>query len=375
MLRSKYTTPGHKIAFSGLSNIKREPNFKLKKLKEISNELTFIPSYTLHRETKKVKYRNPFFIYERRQQVQMDLIDMSQLKKYNNNITFLLVAIDCFSKKAWVEPMENKKGITTINAIKFFLSQMDKLPKAIFFDRGKEFVNKNVYTYLGKIGINIWHPNSELKAAIVERFNRSFQDLLFKYLTQNETNKYIDKINDILITYNTRGHRTLKYMSPNEAELYSNRHHVISALSQYYSKIVSTNIKPKYHVGDIVRIQKERTKFARGYHERFTRELFEIIKLNTRMPVPTYTLKSLNKGDTISGTFYNNELQRVQGDIYKVEQVLKKRTRNGEIEYFVKWLDFDNEHNSWILASDITEVYNQNQATDNTDTDKDNGVE
>jgi hypothetical protein len=234
---------------------------------------------------------------------------------------------------------------------------MQDLPKSIFFDRGREYVNQNVYNYLKELDIFVHHPNSPLKAAIAERFNRSLQDLIFKYLTQNETNRYIDVLEDLLTTYNTRGHRTLQYMSPNDAELEKNKNHVISALNQYYTKITSLQTKVKFAVGDTVRIEKERTKFARGYHERFTRELFEVVSVNRRMPIPTYKLKSLNTDEIIGGAFYNNELQKVSGDIYRVEKVLKKRTQHGVKQLFVKWMDFDSSHNSWIKESDITETF------------------
>ena len=40
--------------------------------------------------------------------------------KYNNRIRYLLCAIDLFSKYAWVVPLKNRKGVTTVNAFKKF---------------------------------------------------------------------------------------------------------------------------------------------------------------------------------------------------------------------------------------------------------------
>ena len=162
---------------------------------------------------------------------------------------------------------------------------------------------------------------------------------------------------DLLATYNSRGHCTLQYMSPNEGELEQNKNHVISALNQYYSKITAVKSKINFKVGDTVRVRRELTKFTRGYHERFGRELFEVVEVQQRMPIPTYKLKSLDKGDIVQGTFYNNELQKVKGDVYRVEKVLKRRKKNGQLELFVKWMDFGSAHNSWINAGDVTEVF------------------
>ena len=37
------------------------------------------------------------------------------------------------------------------------------------------------------------------------------------------------------------------------------------------------------------------------------------------------------------------------GEFYMVEKLLKKRNRKGKTAvYFVKWLDYDSRHNSWV---------------------------
>jgi hypothetical protein len=352
-----YTTPANPSAFSGINNVER--HFPNKKRAEINENLASINSYTLHREVKKVRTRNPFFIYVKRQQIQMDLIEMGNLARFNNGTRYLLVAIDCFTKKAWVVPMKNKTAKTTLDAIQQTLDDMHTLPRSIFFDRGREFVNKKVYPFLRRKRIRVLHPNSEIKAAIAERFNRSLQDIIYKYLTENETNNYIDVLSGLLSTYNNRGHRTLKFMSPNEAERNENKNFVVSALSDYYTKITSQQTRIKFKVGDIVRLYKYPTTFARGYQERFTRELFEVLSINTRMPIPTYTVKSCDEGDIIQGTFYSNELQKVTGGIFKVEKVLKKKVVNGKLRLFVKWQDFGSQHNSWIEEDDIDRVFQQ----------------
>jgi hypothetical protein len=44
----------------------------------------------------------------------------------------------------------------------------------------------------------------------------------------------------------------------------------------------------------------------------------------------------------------NEELQPDhEPDIYDVERILDSRVSGGKIEYLVKWLDWDNIHNTW----------------------------
>ena len=48
----------------------------------------------------------------------VDLADMQSLNKFNKRINYLLCAIDLFSKYAWVVPIKDKKGTSTVTAFK-----------------------------------------------------------------------------------------------------------------------------------------------------------------------------------------------------------------------------------------------------------------
>ncbi len=65
--------------------------------------------------------------------------------------------------------------------------------------------------------------------------------------------------------------------------------------------------KPKFKVGDRVRIAKKKGTFEKGYTTRWTREIFIIEEVLNTNPV-TYKIKDL-KGEEIKGSFYEQELQ------------------------------------------------------------------
>jgi len=76
--------------------------------------------------------------------------------------------------------------------------------------------------------------------------------------------------------------------------------------------------------------------------------MFKITKVQKTNPV-TYLLED-SCGKPIAGGFYEYKLHRVANpDVYLVEKMLRKR-RN---EVYVKWLRFDNSHNSWIHKNDV----------------------
>lgn len=74
--------------------------------------------------------------------------------------------------------------------------------------------------------------------------------------------------------------------------------------------------------------------------------------------VPVYKLKD-DAGEILEGTFYEPELQKIvkNDDVYRVETILRKRKRNGAVEYLVKWKGYeDPKFNSWVSERDILKL-------------------
>ena len=68
--------------------------------------------------------------------------------------------------------------------------------------------------------------------------------------------------------------------------------------------------KPKFFVGDFVRIVKKEETLGKGYKQSFTDEVFEIASIPTLHP-PTYSLIDADK-EVIQGEFYQPEHQLVR---------------------------------------------------------------
>ncbi len=71
---------------------------------------------------------------------------------------------------------------------------------------------------------------------------------------------------------------------------------------------------------------------------------------------PVYEIKDLNNED-ILGIFYEQELQRVlkEDEVYRVDHIIRRRKNKttGQIEYFVRWLGYIREFDSWIQQEDF----------------------
>ena len=142
-LAAHFVDPSHPIAFTSPGAVKR---FFGKKYsgKDILATLRNIDGYTLHKEYKKPNVRNPYYVYSRREQVQMDLIDVRKLAQYNDDKNWLLVAIDVFSKFSFVEAMSRKNSNETVKALTAIFSRMNPLPRMCFMDYGEQKKKKNI---------------------------------------------------------------------------------------------------------------------------------------------------------------------------------------------------------------------------------------
>ncbi|XP_065665405.1 uncharacterized protein LOC136086839 [Hydra vulgaris] len=146
-----------------------------------------------------------------------DLVDMQSFSKFNDGLKYLLMVIDVFSKHGWNVPLKS---------------------------------------------VELYSTENEEKSCVVERWNRTLKDKMFKYFSANSTRKY----NGVL----------------DEMSLFS--------------------------IGDRVRITKKKTTFEKGYTPRWTEEVFTVSKIQFTDP-PTYKLTDDN-GEEIQGTFYEQELQK-----------------------------------------------------------------
>lgn len=106
-------------------------------------------------------------------------------------------------------------------------------------------------------------------------------------------------------------------------------------------------------VGDLVRINKARGAFERGYTPKWSRELFRVTKVMLDERPTVYRIEDYN-GESIEGTFYRQELQRVkEPEAFQIEKIIQERRVRGKKQYFVKWLGYPDSFNSWVDQRDM----------------------
>ena len=90
------------------------------------------------------------------------------------------------------------------------------IPKKLWVDEGKEFYNATFKKLLVKHKIDMSSTFNEGKAVVIERFNRSLKDIMWKYFTANNTRFYLDTLDQMVTIYKEKVYSTIK-MTPKEA--------------------------------------------------------------------------------------------------------------------------------------------------------------
>lgn len=310
-------------------------------------------TYTLHKPARKKYPTKKVVVGGIHLQLQADLADMQSLAKHNQNFRYILTVIDCFSRVAWAVPLKDKTGNTLVQAFRdYVLTDPKTLPVRIQVDKGTEFYNKGVKELMKKHNIDMFSTESPYKAQMVERFNRTLKEKLWKYMTLKQTSKWVDVLPDLLESYNTTPHSALpKNMAPMNVNV-QNQSEVWWHLYGDYFFNKKLRRKPKFDLGDTVRISKVKRTFDKGYLPNYTEEIFVIESVLNTTP-PSYRVKDYS-GEIVEGIFYEQELTTAHDSgVYLVEEVVRRRGKGKNAELLVKWRGYPSSMNSWVAAATI----------------------
>ena len=300
-------------------------------------------SNEIHKQARKKFPRRQVNTFEPNELWSVDLVDMSNIKEDNDNVTFLLNIIDVYSRYAYSFPLKSKKAIEILRVFK----SLKILPKYIWCDMGSEFFNKDFKAFCKSKDITLYHTYSGMKSVYVERFNRTLKEMMYKYFTEHNTDYYLDVLDDFINTYNNTIHSRTK-IKP--IDVYFNDKKPQSKMKTF------NDIQPKFKVGDYVRISRVKGTFEKGYTARWSKEVFEVEKVGKSNYPFMYSLQDL-QGDEIVGKFYEQEIQSTNlKDFAVVEKIIKTKTEKGKKLYYVKYDGYDDKFNEWLTQQQLDRI-------------------
>lgn len=376
-VREIWTNPAHPASFTGPKKVyqivRKEGKYKIG-LGTIKHFLSNIETYTVQKPARQNFPRSRVIVSGLNAQWDGDLASMENVAQFNDNVKFLLILVDIFSRFLIVKTLKNKKSSTVASAIQSLLEKhKNRKPSVIRFDQGGEFKSE-VKRFLTKQNIKVFYSqNSKIKSNYAERVIRTLKEKIYGYFMEKQTYRYIDVLQKIVDSYNHTPHQSLGGSTPasvneyNEDEMRYVQYLVRN--KKMKRKLPSTKMKLKekkkknkqtykFKIGDFVRVSHLKRTFEKGYQEKWTVEYFKIAKRFKRDKQDIYKISDIN-GDLIQGSFYRYELQKInksETDTFKIEKIIKRKKINGIKHVLVKWLGWPSMFNSWIPERDVDDI-------------------
>ena len=364
-LKEIYYDPNHPAGYGGASAvynaIKAEGRYHVT-LKQIKNWLRAQDAYTLFKPARKHFKRPRIIISDKDQQWESDTLSMTYYRKENDNVGYILVCIDVFTRFLITRPLVSLKGNEVKKAFEDIF-RFNQPPKSIRTDRGSEFVNREVKEYFSQKNINHFLTNNETKACHAERVIRTIRTRIGRLFKGQHNFDWLHHLSQVTDAYNSSKHRALP-TSPLEAMCVLDKNYLWHHQYMRNDRATETGPNDKYEfdLGDRVRISYLQSKFHRAYDEHFSKEIYTVIERRMSQGFQRYKIKSWNNSP-VDGEFYRVQLQKVDVDEntkYEIERILKRRTvgpkNDRRREVLVKWIGWDDSYSSWVLESDVVDL-------------------
>ena len=235
-------------------------------------------SLSLHKQRRKKFKRRPFIVYDPYESIQADLVFYTQFSHQNFGYKYILTVIDIFSKMAHCRALKTKRATEVAEKLDEILAEFPIIPRKLMVDAGTEFSGtspaiNDIIVKKYKMVIYVL-TGTTIKASIIERFNRTLRERLARYMTENNTKKWIDVLQDIVQNYNSTFHRSIG-MAPSNVT-FENRNEVFKKL---YPKM-DQKVKCKVKVGWRVRIPRQKPLFEKGFTPNWSTEVYIIKKIH-----------------------------------------------------------------------------------------------
>lgn len=348
-LRKIYYDLSNPSSFSSIQKLydeakKRNIPVTYDKVKEwLSDQLP----YSLHKDARVRWKRNKIHVSTLNQQWQADLTFMDEFTSENDGHKYILTVIDCFSKYAYAVALKDKRSGSIISAFKTIFRKAK--PISLQTDNGSEFTNNQFKKFMQNENINFFTSNDPvIKCAMIERFNRTLKNKMFKLFTAQGKRRWIHKLKLLIQSYNNSVHSVTKF-APVDVNL-QNQHIVYSNIYGNYKPISKS--KHKLKSGDHVRTRYLKKSFDKSYFPKWKDEISKVTGA-ADTPIPTYKIDS----DNNKRSHYIHDLQKVnENALNRVEKIIRTRRNNGRTEVYVKWLNYPASHNQWIPLESLQNI-------------------
>ena len=244
---------------------------------------------------RKIKVNGPYTL------IQADTVFYRNYSRQNYGYKYILVVVDCFSRKNWCRPMRTTTADECAKNLENILQSMPYTPTQFASDQGNEFNVKHpsiFNTLVDKYGLLMFHLRGPHKASIVERFIRTLKSRLERHFTESNSVKWVKILPKISEALNNSYQRSIG-MAPNQVNFKTRK----KVFQNLYGARGPPTIS-KFQVGDRVRLPLEKDIFGKGYSVNWTKEIFKITDKRFDGELYYYFVRNLDGSEVPGKKFY-----------------------------------------------------------------------
>lgn len=335
-------------------------------------------AFTLPFPARKKLVANYYNCFKVGQLYESDLISLLDIASDNDKFRYILVLVDCLSRRVFLRPLLAKTGKAVAAALEdiFSKDKQGRAPRYFRTDSGKEYLNSDVQRLFKQKNIQHRIGHHTHHAALAENAVRRTMKRLSRYFIFKHTHRWIDVLPQVETALNSVRMRSLNGMTPTEVFHKGRANRELGY--DVWRRTVDTKARPFFsdqkrdvkrlqnkqrdiHIGDTVRVSIAFHPFRKAYAKNYSTQYYVVEKILKKQPVWLFLLKDLN-GKLIEGSFHPDELQKVAAptkqELYKIEKVLKSRFNKAKRcqEHLVRFEGYDKNFDMWIPDKDLVDI-------------------
>ena len=181
---------------------------------------------------------------------------------------------------------------------------------------------------------------------------KEIKKLVYRYMSLHNTNRYIDRLQDLVQTYNMTYHKSIG-MAPADVTNKTLGMVLHTLYGKLWARDTYLDHNTTLQPGVFVRISMARHPFSKSYKGTWSTELYKVDSVKLYSPRRMYRLTDKD-GEIVEGLFYEDELQLVSpaSERYThVERVLRRKSIKGRKWVLIKWRG--ESQPSWVQESSL----------------------
>lgn len=273
VIKKVYLSPrtGFKSVLNTYKTIKElYPNSKITK-KEIEEFIKHQATHQIHTHQKIDKNDFNQIKAQGYGYMQMDLVDMSNYKKYNEGYRYILILVDVKSRYSMMEKLKTKTAEEVYREFlkfEYYCQSVNNRIYAIYTDKGSEWklIEKNKDKYHYKVFFK--EPDTHRGSGIVDNKIKWYRELQEKYFTTKNTLNWIESFQLINNNMNDTINTTTK---EKPVEIWE---HKVQSQQEFREP------PPQIKVGQLVRVRNINDKFTKTSTGLFSEKVYKVKELD-----------------------------------------------------------------------------------------------